>query len=170
MKTYIGTKTLRAKPMGRADYNELRGWELPADENPDDEGYLVEYLDGGKPNHVDFTGYISWSPKVQFEAAYRETFGLTFGLAIEAMKKGERVSRTGWNGKSMWLALSGPLEGRTIGAHNFWSAQNARYAESQPNSEATVLPCITMKTATGEILMGWLASQTDMLAEDWGIV
>lgn len=72
MKTYIGTKTLRAKPMTRADYNELRGWELPADENPDDEGYLVEYLDGGKSNHVGFTGYISWSPKAQFEAAYMD--------------------------------------------------------------------------------------------------
>lgn len=33
-----------------------------------------------------------------------------------------------------------------------------------------VLPSITMKTATGEILMGWLASQTDMLAEDWHVV
>ena len=46
---------------------------------------------------------------------------------------------------------------------------NAQHAKEQ-GGYATVLPCITMKTATGEILMGWLASQTDMLAEDWGIV
>ena len=45
----------------------------------------------------------------------------------------------------------------------------AEYARKNGGS-AVVLPCITMKTATGEILMGWLASQTDMLAEDWSVV
>lgn len=70
MKTYTGTKLINAMPMTRASYNALRSWSLPADENGDDEGYLVEYTDGGKPNHPDFAGYISWSPKAQFEAAY----------------------------------------------------------------------------------------------------
>ena len=42
MKTYIGTKLIRALPMTRAAYNEFRGWQLPADENGDDAGYLVE--------------------------------------------------------------------------------------------------------------------------------
>ena len=63
MNTYIGTKIINAKPMTRQAYNELRGWTVPADENPDDEGFLVEYVDGGKANHPDFKGYISWSPK-----------------------------------------------------------------------------------------------------------
>ena len=48
--------------------------------------------------------------------------------------------------------------------------QKRAWAEEQPNGTATVLPSITMKTATGEILMGWLASRTDMLAEDWVLV
>lgn len=170
MKRYIGTKTINAKPMTRADYNTFRGWVLPADESDADDGYLVEYTDGGTPNHPDFAGYISWSPKAQFEAAYRETSGLNFGIALEALKKGGKVARAGWNGKGMWLSLSGPLEGRTISHEKFWSPHNAQYAYDQPNSEATVLPCITMKTATGEILMGWLASQTDMLAEDWQVL
>lgn len=59
--------------MTRASYNAMRGnWTLPTDEDGNDEGYLVEYLDGGKPNHPDFAGYISWSPKAQFDAAYLE--------------------------------------------------------------------------------------------------
>lgn len=72
MKLYTGTKQVHAKPMNRQDYNTLRGWDVPADENPADEGYLVEYVDGGKSNHPDFQGYISWSPKDVFERAYKE--------------------------------------------------------------------------------------------------
>lgn len=58
--------------MNRADYNDYRGWVLPDDELGTDEGYLVEYLDGGKSNHPDHKGYISWSPKEQFENGYTE--------------------------------------------------------------------------------------------------
>lgn len=169
MKQYIGTKIINASPMTRQDYNNLRGWAVPDDENPLDDGYLVEYTDGGTPNVAGFAGYVSWSPKAQFEGAYRKTSGLTFGLAIEALKKGCKVARAGWNGKGMWLSLSGPLHGREIAFENFWSGNNSEYARENGGS-ATVLPCVTMKTATGEILMGWLASQTDMLAEDWQIV
>jgi hypothetical protein len=68
-KTYIGTKLVKGDPMDRQAYNDYRGWVLPADENGADAGYLVEYLDGGKPNHPDHAGYISWSPAEQFENA-----------------------------------------------------------------------------------------------------
>lgn len=69
-QSYIGTKIVLALAMSREAYNEYRGWKLPADEDGADAGYLVEYQDGGKPNHPDHVGYISWSPKDQFEAAY----------------------------------------------------------------------------------------------------
>ncbi|WP_372395303.1 DUF2829 domain-containing protein (plasmid) [Azospirillum sp. HJ39] len=96
------------------------------------------------------------------------TSGMDFGQAIRALKAGKRVARAGWNGKGMWLAL--PCSGsREVPAHGFWSEHNRRHAE-QSGGYATVLPSITMKTATDEILMGWLASQTDMLAEDWCVV
>ncbi len=166
---YIGTKVIGAKPMSREAYNAYRGWKLPDNENGADEGYLVEYHDGGTPNHPLHAGYISWSPKEQFEKAYRPTTGLTFGLAIEALKAGKRVARAGWNGKGMWLSLSGPGV-RYVPAASFWSRHNAEFAASNPDGTAPVLPSITMKTANGEILMGWLASQTDMLAEDWTLV
>lgn len=67
---YIGTKCIRAVPMNWLDYNRLRGWEVPADENPEDAGYLVENADGGAPNVAGFDGYISWSPAGIFEATY----------------------------------------------------------------------------------------------------
>ena len=175
MINYIGTKQVTAKPMTRQAYNDYRGWTLPADEDGTDEGYLVEYLDGGKPNHPAHAGYISWSPKAQFDAAYRPTTGMSFGLAIEALKLGKRVARAGWNGKGVWLSLScGPggdaaAGRREIAFEHFWSANNSEYAR-QNGGSAVVLPCITMKTATGEILMGWMASQTDMLADDWGVI
>ncbi len=70
MQHYVGTKTLKATPMTRAAYTKFRGWELPADENGDDDGYLVEYTDGGNPNVATHAGYVSWTPKAQFEAAY----------------------------------------------------------------------------------------------------
>lgn len=168
MKTYIGTKFIRAVAMTRAQYNDFRGWPLPANENGDDEGYLVEYTDGGRRNTEEYEGYVSWSPADVFEKSCRPTEGLTFGLAIEALKAGKKVSRAGWNGKGMWLSLS--CDGtREVAAENFWSPHNAEFAREN-GGKATVLPAITMKTAMGEILMGWLASQTDMLAEDWGIV
>ena len=71
MNEYIGTKTIKATPMTRQEYNEYRGWELPADEDGGDEGFLVEYMDGGQSNHPDHEGYISWSPKAVFERAYQ---------------------------------------------------------------------------------------------------
>jgi hypothetical protein len=94
---------------------------------------------------------------------------MDIGQAVAEMREGKRVARAGWNGKGMWIALSGLDGTREIPAASFWSPANRAYAEEQGGS-AKVLPCITMKTATGEILMGWLCSQSDLLALDWGIV
>lgn len=99
MKKYVGTKMIEAKQMNRGAYNDYRGWKIPLDEDPADEGYLVKYSDG----------YESWSPKKQFEKAYRECENLTFGLAIELLKKGKKVTRCGWNGKGMYLFKSPKL-------------------------------------------------------------
>lgn len=62
MENYIGVKLIKAEPMNLGDYNKKRGWQIPADEDPLKEGYLVKYEDN----------YISWSPKEQFEKAYRK--------------------------------------------------------------------------------------------------
>lgn len=68
--TFIGTKVVHATPMTREEYNYFRGWDLPANENGADEGYLVEYADGGAGNVPGVTGYVSWSPKGVFLKAY----------------------------------------------------------------------------------------------------
>lgn len=65
------------------------------------------------------------------------------GEALNRLKAGKCVQRDGWNGKGMWLMLQVPDE------HSKMS-----------------LPYIFMKTAQGEFVP-WLASQTDILAEDW---
>lgn len=129
MKQYIGTKIIKAKISERQDSDGMFGYD-------------VEYADG----------YRSWSPSEAFEEAYRPCDAMTFGLALEALKKGLRVQRGGWNGKGLWLELQVP-----------------------DISSKMTLPYIFMsypvdaKTTPGA-RVPWLASQTDMLAEDWIIV
>lgn len=91
---------------------------------------------------------------------------MNFSIALHDLKSGLRVQRAGWNGKGMWLSLT---PGRMVAAEKFWSKSNRQFAESQPDQVAEVLPYITMKTADNKIVP-WLASQTDILAEDWQLV
>ena len=165
--TYIGTKLIQAWPMTRAAYNEYRGWKPPEGEDQAVDGYLVEYLDGGKPCDSRHAGYISWSPKEQFDNAYRPCSAMTFGLAIEALKRGDRVARAGWNGKGMWIALG--AERHDLPAADFWNGHSRAHAEANGGT-CTVQSYIIMKTAQGDIQMGWSPTQSDSLAEDWAIV
>lgn len=148
MKQYIGTKMIHARPMTRGAYNEYRGWPIPADENPEDDGYLVRYPDG----------YESWSPLAVFEDAYRETTGMPFGLAIEAAKKGKKIARAGWNGKSQYVELAYCISYKNHAAE----VVNANHCNIGNKALAFV--------GTSGVQMGWLASQADMLADDWYIV
>lgn len=161
MKPFIGTKTILARPMGRGEYNTYRGWECPADENPEDEGFLVEYVDGGKANHPDHAGYISWSPKDVFERAYRPTSGLDFGVALQALKAGHRVARAGWNGKGMFV---------------YYVPANAYLAQTgvarEYFGERALVPYaayLAIKNVN-ETVSTWVPSINDCLAEDWVIV
>lgn len=72
-KRYTCFKDVLARPMNRGDYNALRDWTVPSNENPTDPGYLIELLDGAEGNHPDFAGYITWSSKEAFERSYKET-------------------------------------------------------------------------------------------------
>ena len=85
---------------------------------------------------------------------------MDFGKAIEALKKGKQVARTGWNGKGMFLYL---IKGDEI-------ANALKYGFGEYENEPTITDSIAMKTAQNTIVVGWLASQTDMLAEDWLII
>ena len=151
MKRYIGTKMIEAKKMSRGDYNKYRGWTIPENENSADEGYLVKYSDG----------YESWSPKKQFEEAYRDCMGMTFGIALELLKKGCKVAREGWNGKGMFLYH--------VPAASYTPCTPIGEECATDNGKVPYGAYIAMKTAQGNVVP-WLASQTDMLAEDWVIV
>lgn len=70
---------------------------------------------------------------------------MKFGGALDSLRAGHKVTRPGWNGKGMWLALQTPDE----------------------HSKMT-LPYIYMKTADAN-LVPWIPSETDLLAEDWAI-
>lgn len=161
-RQHLGVKLIVALAMTRLEYNTLRSWQVPDDENPADEGYLVEYQDVGKPNVSGYEGYVSWSPKEVFEKAYRTVDALSFGLAVEALKQGKKVARAGWNGKGMWLSL-------VKKGHYDVGCDTVGYDPNKPDSQLELSPWIGMKTADNKFVP-WLASQTDVLADDWQIV
>ena len=82
---------------------------------------------------------------------------MKFGQAIEALKQGKKVAREGWNGKGMYLIYFSPV------AHNL---ETLLVYDSEIGTEKPLLPFILMKTAD-DMYVPWLASQTDILAEDW---
>lgn len=130
---FIGTKIIEAQLLSRNDFARFKGNGVGGGE--DQAGYKVVYPDG----------HISWSPKKAFEDAYRRTDAMNFGLAIEAMRKGHKVCRSGWNGKNMYLEIQTPDD-------------NSKMTKSY----------IYICTVQGD-LVPWLASQADMLSDDWTI-
>lgn len=158
---YFGTKRIAAKPMTRQEYNDYRGWQLPADENGADEGYLVEYTDGGQANHRNHAGYISWSLKAVFDGSYKPSGALSFGHALVALQSGHKVARAGWNGKDMFLFL--------VAGSRFTVNRPPLLGIYPEGTEIEYHPHIDMKTAQGYVVP-WLASQADMLANDWTII
>ena len=148
MKKYIGTKIVEARPMVKGDFDLYKNVELNAHDYSLENGYAVRYPDG----------YESWSPKAAFEEAYREADGMPFGLAIEAIKKGKRAARRGWNGKEQYIELA-----ENISYLNRSEEQiNAEHKDSGSAAIAFI--------GTRGVQLGWLASQSDMLSDDWFIV
>lgn len=96
---------------------------------------------------------------------------LNFGDAIAALKSGKRVARSGWNGKGMWLVYMSGMSLPPFNTQGTEKKVNDRTAKWIGNDQPLVtLPYIAMWTADSKWLPGWLASQTDMLAEDWCIL
>lgn len=102
---------------------------------------------------------------------------MNFGQAIEAIKEGKRAARSGWNGKGMWIALS---PGSLIEAKYANDRHAAKHravevdAENEKNPEGLkqirLQPHIDMRSDDGSMVIGWIASQTDMLSEDWHVI
>lgn len=120
---------------------------------------------------------------------------MNFGSAIAAVKDGKRAARRGWNGKGMFIWLEKgsypsnlapgthgsqvfdadhdhPLYGQTDGnlaVVAIGGVEHVHFNAGQPDTIVR-MPNLNMRAADGSTVTGWLASQTDILAEDWGIV
>lgn len=95
---------------------------------------------------------------------------MDYSEALVAMKDGSRVSRAGWNGKGMWLAMVEPNEYAVSFAGGPVPRQlmiGKAFTDWDVSFE--LLPWIGMKTADGKFVP-WLCSQTDAMAEDWGVL
>lgn len=158
MQKYLCQHVVEATPMTCGEWELATGhkWNEP-DRPRTDLGYKCNYPDG----------YSGWCPKDAFEKVSRKIDGMTFGMALEILKRGGKVARKGWNGKGMWLWIEGeervtPRDGKTI-----CSSALHDIAEVVDDGVVVLPPVICMRTADKKALRGWLASQTDMLSEDW---
>ena len=155
-KLYIGTKQIRATAMNRGQYNQLRNWQIPEDENPNDDGFLVEYLDSPNPNVEGYEGYVSWSPADVFKRAYRpvdQTHQLTFGDAITLLEQGYKMARKGWNGKDLFI----------------FQIKSWSFLPDQFEKKTTPNPFLAICNGDG-VVNPWVASPSDTLAKDWRVV
>ena len=149
---------ISAMAMTRQEYNDLRGWQLPENENGSDAGYLIEDSEG-EQNTDKFKGFVQWLPKPEFERKYivesdekhpkgdapkdMPVATVDFGSAVYALKQGKKVARSGWNGKGMYI----------------------RYVPTT-NSLNEHLEIKNVK----DTFDTWVPSISDLLAEDWVVL
>ncbi len=151
MKQYLGVKLISAEPQKTMSHSE------PESEGVELDGYKVVYEDG----------YESWSPADVFEKAYRSTDGLTFGLAIEALKLGKCIARKGWNGKGMFVykALPNTVPAEIVPKMVSLSDDTKKLIKTEINFGSGMT--IIKPDGTAD---SWVASSSDTFAEDWFIV
>ncbi len=85
---------------------------------------------------------------------------MNFGNAIQSLKEGNKVARSGWNGKGMFIIL-------VPSSPNIKPVAGTPYSNAGIKQSVTISAHIDMFTASGDMQPGWLASQADMLADDW---
>ena len=162
MKTYICTKVIHAVPV-----KVVNGipWPdgLPLPQQPEidpccneigvkiEEGYMYTTSADDK--------YPQFMSQADFDGMCRSAEDMTFGDALEALKDGERVARKGWNGKDMYVFLAHEADFVTDADISAFDQMGVEVGDM-----------LVMKTAQNTFQPGWLASQADMLAEDWYIV
>lgn len=112
---------------------------------------------------------------------------VNFGVAIEAAKKGKRIARSGWNGKGMFVFqrpadelpvdfIVNKVKSLPQSVKNFftakfaWTTEESEAGEGPESKTIKFGPYLCLYAADGSIVNGWLASQTDILAEDWVIL
>lgn len=160
---YITTRIVEAIPMTADAYRVLQE-EESSEDYKNLQGFLVKEEDG----------FEQWVSKEEFLEKYRDTTqNMNFGDAIEYLKKGFLVARKGWNGKKMYLFIRPgdtlPID-IVIRAKSLPDMFKDKVLENPHTTEVKFGAYICMKCADGSVCNGWLASQTDMLSEDWCLV
>lgn len=89
-----------------------------------------------------------------------ELTDLTFGQALTKLKCGRKVARKGWNGKNQYVYL--------IKAEHLQNVLEYGYGEYY--GEPIITDTLAIKTSSNQIQIGWLATQSDILAEDWEVI
>ena len=152
---FVRMNVVEAIPMTRKEYVKSLGWELPANENPDDQVYKVVYADG----------CVSMCPKDKFDAVGVSCAEgcVPFGYAIaECQYHGKKIKRAGWNGDGKYVRFETVLQ----------------FTDGKPSNgevlgeESTCFVFHFKNRNTGEtgVQVGWLASQADLQAKDWVIL
>ncbi len=139
METYLGTKLIKAKAATYHDFVREKGEDVA--HKDDSDGYIVAYAD---VNGSFENAYKSFSPKDVFEAAYRKTDGLSFGLAVDSMRKGGKVKLPAW-GEDVFIQIQFPDD----------------------NSKMTA-PYFYVTSRFG--LVPWIPTMIEQLSEAWVIV
>jgi len=93
------------------------------------------------------------------------------GYAVNCLKQGKKLAREGWNGRDVWLVYMAPMSLPAFSAQDTERKVNDRTARFiGEDTPLETLPYIAMWTADEKWLPGWLASQSDLLADDWVVV
>lgn len=87
---------------------------------------------------------------------------VNFGKALEAVKSGKKISRSGWNGANQFVIKAG---GYTVSEPR----EGSDYHRAGITGEFTIAPHLDLKNAQGIMQPGWVPSQGDLFAEDWVI-
>ena len=143
--------------VSKENYSEEMGYRICRQKIEDKVWMLLGFLLQTAVGGVDGkTVYDELGEALKREAEQKA--GLSFGAAIEAVKAGRRIARKGWNGKGQYVELAG----------------NVSYVEpkgKQVNADHAAIGNKALAfCGTSGVQLGWLASQADMLAEDWEIV
>ena len=93
---------------------------------------------------------------------------MDIGLAMKYAKLGQKVARAGWNGKGMFVSMT-PGKVLDLKVDDIWTP-NVKDIATANGGTVEILPYLVMKTADGKLLIGWLASQSDLLSDDWEVL
>lgn len=142
LKEYTYNAKVQVRPIKLGEYNLYRGWEISADDNPDDDGFLCLREDGSA----------TWVPKDLFlnthvDGAYHSVSGMSFGAAMEVLKAGGKVARPGWNGTGMHLEAQFPDKNSKV---------------TFPYLVMTIPGC-----EEGVRRLPWQPAQVDIFQDDW---